>query len=305
MVTRHVRKGITWVDLESPSREELSSVMDEFGIGERVEEEIVTPTPYPLVLSCPEYVYLILHFPTTNPEGGARNQEIDFIVGKHFLITTRYEVVDAIHNLHRMFEAEDMLELPSHGKGAAGLIERVLRHTYSAIREQAETSARAMDRIEEEIFAGKERKMVLTISLVGRVLLRFDTTLARHQEPLKAFLEDLASPLFFGPAFSIHATHIQAEHDHTAALVKTYRSALIELRKTNESLLSSSQNDIMKNLTVMTCVALPLTIVTGFFGMNNEYLPYVNNPLFPLVVILGMAVLVAVFLAYFNWKRWL
>lgn len=305
MVKRHTRNGVTWVDMEAPSREELRAVMDEFDIGERVEEEIVSPTPYPLVLCSASYVYLILHFPTTNPEGGARSQEVDFIVGKNFLITTRYEVVEAIHSLHRVFEAEELLDLPLKSRKADGLTERVMRHLYSAIRDQAEQAARAMDRVEEEIFAGKEREMVYSISLIGRVLLRFDTTLSRHAEPLKAFLEDLAGSNFFGKEFSHLASHILAEHDHTTALVKSYRAVVGELRTTNESLLSASQNEIVKRLTIMSFFALPLTVVASIFGMNNEHLPFIHSPNFIWFFLLAMGLLILSLLAYFKTRRWL
>jgi len=304
MVKRHERNGVIWVDMEAPTREELRAVMNEFDIGERVEEEIVSPTPYPLVLCSPAYTYLILHFPTSNPQGGAKNQEVDFIVGKNFLITARYEVIDAIHSLHRVFEAEEMLDLPARKHGAHHLIERVLRHLYGAIRDQAEQTARAMDRIEEEIFAGKEREMVYTISLVGRVLLRFDTTLARHQEPLKAFLEDLGSPTLFGKTFHTHATHIQAEHDHTRALVGTYRAVLAELRNTNESLLSASQNEIVKRLTIMSFFALPLTVIASIFGMNNDHLPFVDSPYFIWAFLLITGLLILSLLVYFKHRKW-
>ena len=305
MITRHNRNGIVWVDLETPSREELRAVMSEFAIDTRVEEEVISPTPYPLVLSGPHYVYLILHFPTTDARGGARKQEIDFIVGKKFLITARYEVVDSIHSLHRVFEAEELLGIPPKSKTADSLVERVLRYLYGAIREQIEQTAVQLDRIENSIFAGQERRMVRAISLVGRSLLRFDMALTKHAEPLKAFLAHLERPAFFGKEFAIHSTHIQAEHDHTEALVASYRNVALELRSTNESLLTSSQNEIIKRLTIMTFVALPLSIITGFFGMNNEYLPFVDNPLFPLVIVIIMVTLVLGFLTYFKRKDWI
>lgn len=305
MVRRHERNGVIWVDLEAPSREELRAVMKEFDIGERVEEEIVSPTPYPLVLCSPHYSYLILHFPTTKLDGGARNQEIDFIVGKHFLITTRYEVVDSIHSLHRVFEAEELLGLNPKTHTTHSLVERVLRQLYGAIRDQAEQTAHAMDRIEDDIFAGKEREMVYAISLLGRVFLRFDTTLARHEEPLRTFLEDLSGAAFFGKGFRVHAAHIMAEHDHTKAIVNTYRAMLAELRTTNESLLTSTQNEVMKNLTIMAFVTFPLTLMAGIFGMNTKYLPVVGHPN-DFWIIVGVMVLAAIgFFVFFRMKKWL
>ncbi|MES2226125.1 MAG: CorA family divalent cation transporter [Patescibacteria group bacterium] len=305
MVTRHESDGIIWTDLESPTREELEDVMTQFDIDGRIEEEIISPTPYPLVVSAPHYQYLILHFPSTDPRGGARNQEIDFIVGKNFLVTARYEVISTIHNLHRVFESEELLGLPKREKGMGALLERILRQLYGAISDEAEQTARLLDRIEEDVFHEKEREAVLNISLVGRVLLRFDTTLARHQEPLQTFLRELAKPSLLGRDFEKHMSHIEAEHDHAVAVVAAYRAVASELRETNDSLLSASQNEIIKRLTIMTFVALPLTVVASLFGMNNDYLPLVHTHYFFWFVIAVMAFVVTVLLSYFKHKKWL
>ena len=305
MLTRHARKGITWIDLESPTRQELQDVVREFDIDTRIEEEIVSPTAYPLVVSSPRYLYLILHFPTTDPRGGAKNQEIDFIVGKDFIITARYEVIDSMHNLHKVFEAEELLGLPEKHATAEGLLERILRHLYAALCEETEQIARMLERVETDIFSGKERETVLNISKVSRILLRFDTTLARHADSLDMFLEELAAPEFFGKDFKKHVAHIEAERAHAAALVASYRAVTNELRKTNDSLLSTKQNDIVTRLTIMAFAAFPLTVIAGIFGMNTESIPLVESP-YAFWYILGiMAVSVFLFVSYFRLRKWL
>lgn len=305
MITRHARQGITWVDMESPTRAELQEIVDEFNIDARVEEEIISPTPYPLVVSSQRYQYLILHFPTTDPRGGARNQEIDFIVGKDFLITARYEVVDSIHNLHKVFEAEELLGLPRKMTNPESLLERVLRHLYAALGAETEQVARMLERIENDIFSGLERENVLSISKVSRILLRFDTALARHDDSLVTFLKGLAEPDFFGPGFNAHIRHILAERAHAVGLVASYRAAASELRETNDSLLNATENEIIKRLTVITLAASSLTIITGIFGMSSSYIPWVNLPyFFPLVLILMLVTVAALYL-YFRHRKWL
>ena len=75
MVTRHELGGTTWVDLDEPTRDELSAVAREFNIDRRVEEEIATPTPHPGCAAFPSHLYLIIHFPAASGERrGARDQ---------------------------------------------------------------------------------------------------------------------------------------------------------------------------------------------------------------------------------------
>lgn len=306
MVTRHARGSVTWVDLESPSHEELASVMREFGIDPRIEEEIIAPTPYPIAITFPKYHYLILHFPTTDPGTGTRNQEIDFIVGKKFLITARYEVIDSIHNLHRVFEAEELLGLPRPGGTTAELLERILRRLYGAIREEMEYTARTLDRIEQDIFTGSERKSVQSISDIGRVLLRFQTVLARHVEPLSAFLHGLSEPAFFGKGFTEHLAHIEAERDHVADLVRSYRAAASELRATNDSLLNASQNEVMKRLTVLAFLGLPVTAFASLFSLSVDVksIPFSNDP-YAFWIVVGMGIVTsALMFLFFKFRKW-
>lgn len=291
-----------WVDLESPSTEELRSVVEEFGIEPRIEDEIISPTPYPLFLSGADHGYLILHFPTTDVSGGARNQEIDIIIGKNFLVTARYEVVASIQALHRAFEAEELLGIPTEGAGAA-LIERVLRRLYAAMGEETERVARQLDRIEADIFSGKERKTVRSISEAGRVLLRFDTTLARHKEPLSAFLKGLEDPSFFGKKFAVQASHIEAERAHAAALVASYRAVASELRITNDSLLSASQSEVMKTFTAITISFLPLSVLAAIFTIPALHTPIIGSHFDFWVIVLLMILVEIVLLGFLRMRR--
>jgi magnesium transporter len=305
MITRHARGKIQWVDLETPSRQELAEIMREFHIDARIEEEIVGTTPYPVILTSPDYLYLILHFPAADPNGGARIHEIDFIVGRHFLITARYNPIESIHSLHKVFEAEELLGLPAHHQPSIDkLLERVLRKLYGALREEVETIGHRIDRIEKDIFGGKERETVRVISEVNRVLLRFDTTIGRHAESLSSLLSELALPSFFGKQFMAHAARIDAEREHVATLIASYRDVATDLRETNDSLLSASQNEVMKTLTVITFIILPLSLISSIFQMNLPGRPLADTPQ-GFWIIVGVSAVLAVFLVLFSkYKRW-
>lgn len=304
MITRHSYHGMMWVDLEAPSREELRAVMDEFSIAHEIEEEIVKPTPYPLFASMPGYAYLILHFPTADLKGGARNQEVDFIVGKKFLITVRYEVIGSITHLHKAFEAEELLGTKQKEDGPS-LVEHVVRRMYASMREEVEDVALKLDRVERDIFSGKERVTVRTISEIGRVLLRFDTSLVRHAEPLGLFLDALSSTALFGKTFAKTAGRIESERAHAEALVASFRAVAKELRETNDSLLSTSQNETMKVFTAITVILLPMTLIAGIFGMHTVYEPLMGHPMdfwIVLGIMGGVGLITTIIL---KLKRWM
>jgi Mg2+ and Co2+ transporter CorA len=168
-----------------------------------------------------------------------------------------------------------------------------------------EHAARTLDRIENDMFSGKERDTVHSISDVGRVLLRFQTTLARHEEPLSTFLHQLSTPAFFGKTFVEHAAHIEGERDHVADLVRSYRAAATELRATNDSLLNASQNEIVKRLTVVAFLVSPITVLASIFSMSITNVPLVHHPhAFWIVIGLGIVGSIVSF-SIFKYKKWL
>ncbi len=300
-----MRGKTVWVDLECPSEDEIRSVMAEFDIDERIHQEISTPTPYPLSISFPGYTYLILHFPVAGSEDGTRSQEIDFIVGKQFIVTARYESIESLHNLHKVLEAEELLDLPDRMLRTGEMLERVMSRLYASISADIEQAGRRLERIERDIFGGKEQNTVRAISEAGRILLRFETALARHKEPLADFLAALATPAFFGSNFEEHAVHIEGRRTHAAALVTAFRAVAQELRITNDSLLSASQNQVTKTLTVLAFTGVPLTLIASVFGMNVQEMPIVHGP-FGFWIILGIMALTAVlFSLFFRFKKWL
>jgi len=305
MITRHKRGKTVWVDLECPTEEEISVVMDEFDIDERIHEEISTPTPYPLSISFPGYTYLILHFPVAGSEDGTRSQEIDFIVGKTFVLTARYETIESLHNLHRILEAEELLNLPEKLLKTGELLERVMSRLYASISEDIEQAGRRLERIERDIFSGKEQNTVRKISEAGRILLRFETALKRHREPLADFLSALGTPAFFGSNFEEHAAHIEARRIHAADLVASYRAVAQELRITNDSLLSASQNQVTKTLTVLAFTGVPLTLIASVFGMNVEAMPIVHGPNGFWIIVGLMIAMAFLFFVFFRFKKWL
>jgi magnesium transporter len=83
MISRYSAHGLTWIDLESPTKDELDLIGEEFAIPSFVRQEMVESTLRSKVDLYPQFLYLVLHFPVISP-GAPKNsdQEVDFIIGK-------------------------------------------------------------------------------------------------------------------------------------------------------------------------------------------------------------------------------
>ena len=309
MMYRQEHKGGVWVDLEQPSEEEIRDAAREFGIGERLEAEILSPSPFPLVSSEEGVALVVLHFPAhsndhEDADGGTKNQEVDVIVGKHFVVTVRYEVVAPLHQLRRLLESQGMIsEHPSITTDV--LTEILFAHLYAAVRDHTNHVADRLARIERQMFDGHERSSVRQISNVNREYLHLESALANQEEPLSRFLSTLVRQDFFGPSFDERRTRVLAERAQVAQLLKTHRAVATELRETNSSLLNATQNEIMKTLTVLNFIFLPLGLISWVFAMRTEGMPIIDRPDAFWIVLGMMAAITLLLTIVFTRRRWL
>ncbi len=305
MISRYTYKDLIWIDVQSPTTEEVRIIMDEFSIHPLAADELLTPTLRPKVDLYPNFIYLILHFPAiSHKHDGGHDQEIDFIVGKNFLITTHYDLIDPLHEFSKVFEVNSILEKSNIGDHAGFILYYIMKELYKTLDKELDHVKGDFKDIESKIFSGKERDMVNSISLLNRDLLNFKQTIRPHKEVLESF--ELAGTKFFGQDFSHYLRTITGEFYKVSAILDGHRETLLELRDTNDSLLTTKTNEIMKTLTVTAFIILPLTFIGQLFGISTNNLPLVNEPN-GFWIILGIMGVVGVCLySYFKFvKKWM
>ncbi|TSD02841.1 MAG: magnesium transporter [Parcubacteria group bacterium Athens0714_16] len=304
MITKYEYMGLTWVDIESPNQDEIRELMKEYSIHPFVAEELLLPTVKPRVELYDDYIYLILHFPTTkHHHSKSMPQEIDFIIGKKFIITTRYDAVDPVHNFSKTFEVNSVLEKGEMGGHAGFIFYHMINKIYKFVSDEIDYNSSKLKKIEDDIFKGMEKEMVREISETGRILLDFKQIMAPHDEILKSFEEVALN--FFGKNFAYPIKSIMSEQYKIIKNIEKNKETLDELRETNNSLLSTKQNEIMTVLTVVSFIAYPITIITALFQMNTKYTPIIGmqNDFW---IVAGTILVVAIGLfIYFKSKKWL
>src|SRR6185437_1261675 len=148
------------------------------------------------------------------------------------------------------------------------LFAAMAHNLYHALENECDALIRKLADIEERIFGGDERRMVIEISQTGRVIHDFRQALLPHEEMLTS-LEPAATRLF-GPEFAFYVRSLEGEYRRVRDTTNHLREALVELRETNNSLLNTKQNEIMKTLTVMAFIFLPLSFFASLFQMNTR-----------------------------------
>lgn len=303
MRSLHEHKGLSWLDLESPTREEIHAVMTEFNIKPLVAEELLLPSSKPRAEFFPEYVYLVMHFPALRHSHKNREQEVDFVIGKQFLVTTHYETIDPIHNFSKIFEVNSVLEKSEIGDHAGFIFFAMLKRLYKGVEHELEFIRKDLNTIEEHIFTGGEVLMVEAISRVARDLLNLRQIIEPHREVLHTL--ETGGSAFFGEEFMPYIRALSNEYYKVHNHIMRLTESLHELRETNNSLLSTKQNETMKVFTIMAFVTFPLTLVATIFAMHAQATPIIGHPNDFWIIVGLMALAACIMFAFFKRKKWL
>ncbi len=305
MIARYAHKNLTWIDMESPTQEEAREIMLERNIHPLVAQELVGPTLRSKVEIYPNFIYLILHFPVMHRKGGTRvleEQEIDFVIGKDFLITSRYDSFDPLHQFSKLFEVNSILDRSDMSEHAGFIFFYMIRTLYDSLLHELESVGNSIRDIEEHIFKGNERAMVKKISEASRELLDSRRTTSLHKEILESF--DAAARRFFGDGFSYHTRAIVGEYYKVHNAIQSNFESVSELRETNNSLLNARETETMKRLTIIAFLTLPASVITNFFQLGTSFTPIIGMP-DDWLIIMGIILACTVFMfALAKFRKW-
>ncbi len=303
MISKSIYKKVTWIDVESPTREEVEVLKEDFNLPSLIVVEIKAPSFRAKVNKYPNCIYLVLHFPVFSKKvGHVVDQEVDFVIGKDFVITSHYEPINALNEFSKLFEINSTLDRGADMSHAGFLFYSLIEELYRSLDAQLDTLNDSLRDIERHIFSGRENQMVSVISSANRTLVDFKQTVRFHNETLNSLEHACLS--FFGPEYQYQLSAMIGEYRKIQKTIEDHKEILRDLRETNDSLLTAKTNDIITKLTIMNFIMLPLGLITWVFAMDT------GEPLLPtmtsfLIVIGAMALTGIVMIIYFKNKKWL
>jgi len=303
MHARHEYGNLVWIDLESPNALEVRQIAAEFDIAEPIAEELISPTTKARAEFYPDYVYIVLQFPALKHTHKNRQQEIDFVIGQNFLVTARYDTIDPLHKFSKVLDARAALQDEPLGEHAGFLFFFMLSKLYRSLDYELDYIRHELTLIEEHIFSGEEVEMVQAISRTARGLLNLRQTIEPHREILRIFEEN--GTRFFGEEFRQYLRTLSNEYYRVHNHIMRATDSLHELRETNNSQLSTKQNETTKLFTIMAFFTFPLALLVEVLAYESPYNPISGRPFdFWIIVLLVLGGLSLMYL-FFRHKKWL
>jgi len=303
MLSRYEHNGLKWIDLESPTREEVQAIVEEFGIEPLIAEELLLPSAKPRADFKEGYVYLVLHFPALRHSHHSLEQEVDFIIGKDFLITTRYDMIDPLHKFSKIFEVNSVLDKSNIGEHAGFLFFYMLKMLYKSVEHEVDFVRKDLARIEDHIFSDEEVQMVVSISGSARDLLNLRQTIEPHREVLRSLESDATT--LFGEAFMPYLRKLSNEYYRVHNQIMRQTESVHELRETNNALLTTKQNETMKVFSIMAFFTFPLALFVSVAGLDTIHNPIMGQKYDFWIIVGTMAVVATCMYFIFKRKKWL
>jgi magnesium transporter len=251
-----------WVDLPEPSDSDFALLNDIFHFHPLSIEDARSALQFPKAEQYPQYLYLVLH--GIDSKEGSRSfstRDIDFFLGRNFLVTVHDGTSRSIKRLRDACSQYDHLL----SEGPVALAHRIVDSMVDNYRPVTEALEERIETLEERALAGRTQ-LVAQVMKVKRELAQMRRVLI----PQRDAIGRLARREF--PMISDEmAFRFRDVYDHVVRLAEEvilFQDRMSGVLEVNLASVSNRLNQIMKVLTVMSTIFLPLTVLTGMWGMN-------------------------------------
>jgi magnesium transporter len=289
-----------WIDLDTPRTEDADAVLREvFHLHPLLIEDMLHEAHVPKINDYGECLQIVLHGINFKPEEGLLDtDEVDVVLGSNYVITHHVEPISAIEHLWAMCMRDGR---PLSG-GADHVAYELVDVLVSGFLPTMDEMDEAIDVIEDEVFAKPTPQTLSRIFTFKRAALHLRRIIAPQREVLNRLARD-SYPMI---------------DEHDRVYFRSIYDQLVRIYDLNESLrdlasgaldtylsvTSFRVNEVMKILTVFTALFMPISFLSGFFGMNFMSIPFDQ----PLLLVLAVSVMIAspvAMLIFFRRKGWM
>ncbi|HEX7254895.1 MAG TPA: magnesium transporter CorA family protein [Gaiellaceae bacterium] len=295
--------GLTWVHLDSPTTEEAQALAGRLGWHPLDVEDVVSKRQRPKVDEYDDYLFIVLHFPVYDKAAKRLNAgELDIFLGPDYLVTLPTVELLPVTRLFQRCSDDPELRDGLFGKGSGYLLYHVLDDLFDYCFPILDKIGHKLDAIEDDIEAERSHEIVRDISRAKQEIISY-RKIIKPQRPTLRVLERQVER-FLPQDLELYFDDLVDASERLWDLLDNYKEVVEALEATNESAIQHRQNDILRVLTVVGAVFLPLTFITGIFGMNVDYPGEGSREAFWAMVTAMIAVFLGL-VGFFRWKRWI
>ncbi len=297
--------GLTWIHVDAPTKDEAERLAERFGWHALDVEDVLSKRQRPKVDDYVDdgYLFAVLHFPVYDSSIGRLNAaELDIFLGPDYLVTLPAVELLPVTRLFRRCSEDVELRERLFSKGSGRLLYEVLDDLFDYCFPILDKIGHKLDVIEDDMFEGRSQEVVRDISNVKQEIISYCKIIKPERSTLRLFERHVER--FLPEELELYFDDLVDAAERIWDQLDNYKEVVEALEDTNESVISHRQNRVLQILTIFSVVLLPLTLISGIFGMNVDFPGYGTHYAFWVIVGVMAATIIGM-VGFFRYKRWL
>jgi len=290
---------LVWLDIENPNKKTMQFLRDHFSFHPLDIEDCLSVIERPKLDEYDDYFFLVLHIPVFVKQTRRLIPfTVNIFIGNNFIVTVHQGLCKPIQTTcDHLVEDPSILERGS-GYLLHGILDALIDYSFPILNK----IYRNIQNVEDDIFKKPSTNNVKTILLIRTNILTFRNIIFPQRKLLKTL--EIKDMDFLIEALEVYFSDLVDHIEKIWDTLENYKELVEGVHEAHQSLLSNKINDIMRILTIFSVVILPLTLISGVYGMNIG-LPFMNFPWAFFIILGGMIIISIVMLIYFKFKDWI
>jgi magnesium transporter len=295
---------VTWTNIIRTMPEDVEYLRREYPHFHPLDlEDLMSTIERPKLDEYDDYLFVVLQFPIWDPVRKlSRPSEVDIFVGSGYLVTAHDGKLKPLETLFRQCQSDESIRQQFMGRGASKVFYAVIDYLVDYLFPMMYKIDAKIRRLEEEIFMVNERRVIQDLALVRRDII----ALRRIVQPQIAILQNLEriDRAYIREELDVYFGDILDHLNKATDLIAYHGEVVFGLTDTANTLANLYTNDIMRILTLISVIMMPLTLVSGIYGMN-VMLPLAQSPIAFVGILMFMVVIALSMLFVFRRRGWL
>jgi magnesium transporter len=295
------KSAVTWINIDGIHEVEIIKKFGEcFDLHPLILEDILNTDQRPKLEDFDDYLVIILKIYSEAEDNRLKPEQVSIILGSNFVISFQEKEGTVFNNVRaRIKNKKGRIRKMGSDYLAYALVDALVDSYFLVLEKVGEK----LESIEEVLIADPKPETLKGIHNLKREMIFLRKSVWPLREVLN-ILEKDESPLIMDST----RVYLRDVYDHTIQLIdtiETYRDILTGMLDLYLSTVSNKMNEIMKVLTIIATIFIPLTFITGIYGMNFNFMPELGWRFgYPVVWLIMVSVGLLMF--FFFWrKKWL
>ena len=295
---------LTWINIENPTETELDFLSSKYPFHPLDLDDCLSRIQRPKIDEYKDYLFLVLHFPVFNKEARVTTpSQVSVFIGDGYLITLHKGDLKPLVKLFRDCELNEETREEDFNYGSGYLLYRVIDRLVDYCLPILSKIGDNIEKVEEQIFTTGIPRGIREISILRRDILSF----RRIIWPMRSVISRLGSKIyrFTNIDLSVYFGDVVDHMDLIWDGLDEYKEIVEGLNDTHDSVATNRTNEVIRMLTIIATVLLPITVVASIFGMNIPLGIFGDSPIAPVFISLICLVIIGGMLFFFKRHHWI